>query len=158
MMLDTLPLDGVPYEVAKCFGMPHVGAFYSSSSVHSHKREEDARCAVCKAMATNAHHEPPKGMGGKYRRFLLCTPMGQFVLKPALIALCGSGTTGCHGDRHNGNFKIRWEWDEEQFEENWWNGHFLSHGFKPHDKRLYSMGRWVVTFRDGTKFEIREEM
>lgn len=62
-------------------------------------------CIVCGRFGANWHHEPPKGTGGA------CAWHG------SLLALCGSGTTGCHGLRHAGRLKLRfnddagrWEW------------------------------------------------
>lgn len=138
-------LGGMDYESARLYGMPHVSAAYTGEGVRLYRLEEGARCLACGRPATNAHHEPPKGHG---RSWVLRTPWGRFVLRPALIALCGSGTTGCHGDRHSGLLRFRWEWDDEEDEEAWWNGFLLSHGYHPHDRGLYKFGRWVA-YRGG---------
>ena len=161
-------LNGLSYEKAKLYGMPHIGAEYAR------KNDVDATrwtgmyrlCAACGKAggAHSKHHEPPKSSG---RVFLLrcreseSSPGGQFVLRPALIDLCGSGTTGCHGQRHGGKLAITWEWDSDFFERAWWNGDLLAHGYAPHDRRLYSMGRYVFERRgpDGgwaTRWEHRD--
>ena len=135
---------GVSYEVAECYGKPHIGAFYSGSGVKSHKREEGAICAVCGRPATNAHHNPQLSKGDI---FLLITKWGRFALKPALIAVCGSGTTGCHNGFHGGaRFKARWVWDSDEYAEMWWEGEFLKR-MRPHSKELYLYGKWVIEDR-----------
>ena len=148
---DSRQLKGMSYAKASLYGMPHLGCEYTADDVNRYRAKEDSYCVVCGRPRPNAHHEPPKGVG---RNFLLSTPMGQFVLKPALIALCGSGTTGCHGMRHNGKLSIRWEWDSDEIAEKWWNGHWLSHGYFPHSPKLFRLGRYV--FSDGEKeWEVR---
>lgn len=137
-------LCGTPLEIASSFGMPHVGARYTADNVNRYRLEDGARCAVCGRPATNAHHEPPKGSGGKHRQFTMWTPWGRFILKPALIALCGSGTTGCHGMRHEGRVSFTWEWYDEKDAERWWSGELLSHGYSPHDPMLNELGYWRV--------------
>ena len=70
----------------------------------------------------------------------------------ALIALCGSGTTGCHGKRHVGKVEITWEWFDEADAERWWSGELLSHGYAPHDPMLYELGRWRIETPTGTVY------
>ena len=53
-------------------------------------------CIVCGKWGVNVHHEPPKGLGGEKS------------WDGSLLALCGSGTTGCHGLRHAGRLKLEW--------------------------------------------------
>lgn len=148
-------LRGVSYEKAKLYGMPHIGCRYKRDDINATAFiDETRRCAGCGR--TNGrhdrHHEPPRSNGS----FLLITPMGRFVLKPALIDLCGSGTTGCHGERHNGKLKISWEWDTPEYEEQWWNGYFLSRPYhEPHGRWLYSYGRYVFE-RNGQRWEYRD--
>lgn len=147
-------LNGVPFDVASRFGMPHIGARYLRDDVDSHKMHDGAVCPVCKKPATNVHHEPPKGAGGRYRQFTMYAPWGRFILKPALIAMCGSGTRGCHGSRHSGDVRITWEWFDDADAERWWTGELLSHGYLPHDEKLYDLGCWRIetprlTFRAG---------
>ena len=143
-------LRGLSYEVASLYGMPHLGASYTADSIADTVLDEGAVCACCGRRATNAHHEPPRSKGP----FLLRTGMGAFVLKPALIALCGHGTAGCHGERHNRLLAIRWEWDADDFAEAWWEGYLLSHRYAPHDPRLFKMGRYVLS-RQGGEWEAR---
>lgn len=57
---------------------------------------QDYRCIRCsepiegeRGVAWSAHHRRPRGMGGS-RRDDTDTPVN-------LLAVCGSGTTGCHG-------------------------------------------------------------
>lgn len=142
---DATQLRGLPYVVASCFGMPHVGAYYASSSVKSNRLQHGAECAVCAESATNSHHEPQLGLGGRNRDYLLNTPEGAFVLHPALIALCGMGNaSGCHGERHTGILRFKWEWDSDDYAEQWWSGYLLAHGFEPHDPALFQLGCWGV--------------
>ena len=68
-------------------------------------------------------------------------------------AACGI-TTGCHGKRHNGLLRIRWEWDDEVIERKWWNGFLLSHGYAPHCPQLFDFGRYVLE-ADGKTWEVR---
>lgn len=76
-------------------------------------------CIVCgryrgyKSHVGGAHHEPPKGTGGEK------------AWKGALLSLCGSGTTGCHGLRHAG--KLEFQYDDQS---GWmWRGE-NSHGIR----------------------------
>ncbi len=140
-------LHGLSVERAQLYGMPHIGARYRGADANTHRLDEGAVCSVCGRPASNAHHEPPKGT---CPYFALQTEWGMFMLKPALIALCGSGTTGCHGGRHQGLVTFRWEWFEDSSAEAWWSGWLLSHGYEPHDPRLYELGQWRVTTEDGT--------
>lgn len=143
MELTAAQLGGMPREQAECFGKPHWDARYVASD-DRHVLIPGATCLACGHSADSAHHEPQKGMGGAKRTWTMRTPMGQFVLRPALIALCGSGTTGCHGKRHNGLLRIRWKWTDPWGERAWWSGELLSKGMEPHDPLLYSFGRWEV--------------
>lgn len=141
MTPDSSVLRGLAYDVAASFGMPHVSAYYRNGNVNSNAFEHDAACAVCGGMATNSHHEPPKGAAST---FTLFTRWGAFPLRPALIAVCGSGTTGCHGERHSGKLRFRWVWDDEEAEVLWWDGYLLAHGYQPHDERLWAFGHWEI--------------
>lgn len=134
------------------YGMPHVGCRYTRDDVAATALDDDwVACAACGATATNRHHEPPRGRHaaidphtGRKRpgALLLVTDWGRFVLKPALIALCGSGTTGCHAMRHNRDLEIWWEFDTEEDEEMWVSGYLLAHGMAPHSEALYGHGCW----------------
>ena len=57
------------------------------------------RCAICNRYATHAHHVSPKGMGGVSKAVERRIPK---------MTLCGSGTTGCHGDAHARLLHIHW--------------------------------------------------
>ena len=69
------------------YGLPHIDCRYRNSSVNSNELIEDATCICCGRMATNANHYPPKGTAPVRHR-------NGYELKPALFAVCGSGTTG----------------------------------------------------------------
>ena len=137
----TLPselLRGLSYDKAECYGKPHIQAYYANASIASNRLEEDARCAVCGRIATNSHHVPPR----KFKTFRL---HGN-DLKPSLIALCGSGTTGCHDGFHGGSrYVICWLWDMDELAELWWSGKLFEQGIKPHSRELYLMGGWQIT-------------
>lgn len=57
------------------------------------------RCAICGKWATNAHHVIQKGMGG-------VSPETERRIPK--VTLCGSGTTGCHGDVHAHLLHLYW--------------------------------------------------
>lgn len=141
---DSKTLRGLSVSSAQCFGMPHANAHYSGKGVRTNHLSCDAMCSVCGMMATNSHHVPPVGMGGRNATFTL----HGHVLRPALIALCGSGTTGCHGMIHSGLLRVEWSWDDDAYAEAWWSGELLEE-LEPHDQRLYGLGKWVFTFRSG---------
>lgn len=134
--VDRSLLNGVSFETASLYGMPHYGAYYAGNGINTNKLYPSTLCACCRRLATNSHHEPPKGKGHAF-------VLHGHVLKPALIALCGSGTTGCHGRRHSGKLRIRWAWKNETYERLWWDGTFLRSGFVSNDPRLYRYGKWV---------------
>lgn len=146
-------LCGLSYDVAECYGKPHIMAFYASSSVKSHKKEPDAVCAICRRQVGSVHHNPPLSRG---HVFLLKTQWGQFVLKPALFALCGTGTTGCHNGFHGGaRYKATWVWDSDEYAEKWWSGEFLK-DIEPHSNQLFKYGKWVIhDARTGEDIEYR---
>lgn len=147
-MPDASVLRGASYAHASCCGMPHIRAAYTADDIRRYRHDGGA-CPVCGMPIRNAHHEPPRSFGS----FLLRTPTGIHVLKPALIGLCGSGTTGCHGLVHSGAISIRWEWDSDECAERWWTGELLKR-LEPHDRALYDMGRWVFSKR-GREIEYR---
>lgn len=148
----TQQLQGLPYNIAECYGKPHIGCYYESDNVKSHKRMENAICCCCGTLATNAHHNPPLSRG---RSFNLYTPTGIHALKPALFALCGSGTTGCHNGFHGGaRYKAEWIWLSDEYAEMWWNGELLKK-YAPHSKELYGFGYWRITDKKrGKSFEV----
>ena len=144
---ESWQLRGLSYEAAGKFGMPHLGAHYRCDSPHANVLDCDMQpCAVCGRPAANSHHEPPIGMGGRNAVFTLSTERGAFFLKPALIAVCGSGTSGCHHEFHGGaRYSIRWAWHSDAAAERWWSGWYLTRGYVPHDPRLYRHGHWEIT-------------
>ena len=147
------------------YGMPHIGCRYTRDDVAATAFDDDwVACAACGATATNRHHEPPRGrhdaVDAKGRKrpgaLLLMTGWGRFVLKPALIALCGSGTTGCHARRHARELEIAWAFDTEEYAEQWESGYLLAHGWQPHTERLYGIGCWHFhDKRNGRRWEHR---
>lgn len=141
---DSSLLCGLSVDAAECFGKPHIGASYLRDDAKSNRLDEQARCASCGKLAQSSHHEPPLGMGGRNRSFLLRAPMGAHVLKPALIALCGhDNVAGCHGLRHQGKLPIRWRWERDEYAALWWSGELLRQ-FNPHDPALYELGHWEI--------------
>ena len=144
-------LRGLSVDCASLYGMPHINARYERDDTDSNRLMAGAWCACCGKPANNSHHEPPRSKG---RCFLLVTDWGRFVLKPALIALCGSGTIGCHGARHNGRLRIRWEWDSDENAEKWWSGYWLAHGYMPNSRRLFELGRYAFSM-GGREWEVR---
>ncbi len=148
---DAATLRGRTAEAFSMLGKPCVGARYVGSG-DSHILDPDARCLVCGRLAANAHHEPPKGMGGG--SFTLETPRGFFALRPPLLAVCGLGNaTGCHGGLHSGRIRARWEWDSEILERDWLEGRMRPELYG-NDPLLFSMGRYVLE-AGGMEMEVR---
>lgn len=119
------------------YGLPHIGCKYENKSVNSNRLLDDAKCVCCGLPATNAHHYPPKGTAPTRKR-------NGHVLKPALFAVCGSGTLGCHNDWHGGaRYTAFWRWDRHEYEKQWEDGTLLEiHG--AHSPALYYYGCWVI--------------
>ena len=139
-------LCGIAYPLAECYGKPHYMAHYlgknpTLASVDKYELDDDAVCICCGARATNSHHSPPKGIR---RVFNLRTDRGSFLLRPSLLAVCGSGTTGCHGKFHSGLLKVQWIWDEEGFLNGWWSGS-IPESYEIHSSDLYTCGFWRIT-------------
>ena len=133
-------LHGIPYQIAECYGKPHILAKYTARDNVNRYAHDDDVCPLCHMeLITNTHHQPDRNF------FPLDTPMGHFKLKPALFGLCGSGVTGCHGLIEANKLKVRWEWYEPEYKEAWWSGYTLSHGFMFNDDRLYLQGCWHFT-------------
>lgn len=152
MMLTQQQLHGMTYKDALCMGVSNLGAHYCGDGVRQCCRDPQAVCAICGRPATNVHHEPPVGMGGGNSQWTLELPDGRTVkLRPALIALCGSGTEGCHGKRHSGVFRLEWRWASEEYEAKWWDGTFFAQGFGPHDPRLLEYGGWYEVRGDESR-------
>lgn len=119
------------------YGLPHIGCHYANKSVNSNKLDEDAMCVCCGRMATNAHHYPPKGTAPVRHR-------NGYELRPALFAVCGSGTTGCHDGWHGGaRYEAWWRWDTYENEQRWQDGTLLDK-YGPHNPKLYYFGCWVI--------------
>lgn len=137
-----IPLNGLSSKWASLYGMPHLGAEYRSDDVDSHRRLHGAVCAVCGSEATDVHHIPPKSKG---RTFAMRTPIGIFLLKPALFALCHRCHMGFHGDVGRPPLlTAEWVWNDEETAERWYSGELLSHGIQPNSPRLLSLGKWKV--------------
>ena len=158
---DMKLLRGVTQDQAECFGKPHLGAFYRISgfsdtrsarlaAAHSNQLMEDARCVCCGRPATNAHHWPPLRVAAAWEH-----PKG-VRLRPALFAVCGSGTTGCHDGFHGGaRFKALWRWDSDEFKREWWLGSMLE-DLGAHSPALFEFGCWeFYDFETGRIWQVR---
>ena len=144
---DTSKLRGLQSFKAECYGKPHISCYYKSDGVNTHRIEQGAECAICGRPATNAHHWPPKGTAPLFT-------LNDVKLKPALIALCGDGTTGCHGAWHAGRFDALWKWDCDELAEEWWESGFC--GLAPHDPMLYKFGCWeLYDMQEGRIWQVR---
>lgn len=128
-------LRGLSYDKASLLGMPQVNARYTGNTTKSYERMDGSLCPICGRPTTNVHHAPS--------RAITQTRHG-FLLRPALIALCGSGTTGCHGRFHAGDLTLSWVWDRDEFAEKWWTGELFAQGIKPHANELYLLGGWLL--------------
>lgn len=51
-------------------------------------------CICCGRPANNHHHVVPRSAGGTHG---------------PVLTLCGSGTTGCHGEAHDRRLHFRWD-------------------------------------------------
>ena len=131
-------LRGLPVETAAKFGMPCWQARYTGRGARRYRLDDGARCLACGRPASNCHHEPHLGMGGRNASFEL----HGVELRPALIALCGSGTTGCHGAVHSGRMSLSWRWADEASAEAWWRGDLLG---MAGSRELYRLGGWEVS-------------
>lgn len=146
--MDARTLRGRTAEAFGLLGKPCVGARYAGRG-DAHRLDDGARCVLCGRPAANAHHHPPKGMGGG--TFPLATPRGGFRLRPPLFAVCGAGNaSGCHGLLHSGRARIRWEWDAPEFERLWLEGTLLE-GREPNEAGLFGFGKYVVEAPWGRK-------
>lgn len=145
-MLTSEHLHGFSKDNAECFGKPHWYARYvgDSLSLTNYRRELDAKCMGCYRAPSNTHHQPDR------HTFTLKGEHGTWTLRPALIALCGSGTTGCHGAVESNQLKIRWRWDEPEYEALWWSGALLKE-YGAHSVRLYQFGCWELEYPSGLK-------
>lgn len=138
------------YEKAMLYGLPHIGARYAhngrkwmKNGARKYERTQEW-CAVCGEPATNCHHVVPISNGQVLER---STPYGDFPLRSPLFAVCGSGTTGCHGGFHGGAWlKARWVWDLPEYGDAWESGELLVR-FAPHHPALYCYGQWEIESR-----------
>jgi hypothetical protein len=122
------------------FGLPHIGAEYTDYGSGAYRLLDGERCVACQRQATNVHHVVPKSVAK-------VAFIGDAMLRSPLFALCGSGTTGCHGGFHGGaRYKARWEWDSPEYEERWWDGLLLDR-LGPHSDELFGYGEYVVDDR-----------
>lgn len=143
-MLEMAQLKGLSLEVAELYGKPHLGAYYEGDSIKSHKWDGHSSCAICGLPASNVHHVSHQSKG----YFTLKAGLDEFKLKPALFALCGTGTTGCHDKFHgSARLKARWIWRDESFADYWWSGEMLKR-FGAHNPALYAYGSWQI-YLDG---------
>lgn len=141
-------LHGFSLDAAECYGKPHLGAQYTGPKVTTYARN-GWLCAVCMREAINTHHQPDRHV------FALMADNGKvWQLRPALFALCGSGTFGCHGAIEHNRLKVRWQWDSPEYGAAWWSGELLEQ-WGPHHPALYGYGGWVFTEEDGHMFERR---
>ena len=153
-------LHGVPFPVADCYGKPHYLCGYRMATFPDSKEGrvqavnrtrlfDGARCMCCGRPATNAHHWPPKGTAHTFR-------LGTHVLRPALFAVCGSGTTGCHDGWHGGaRFRALWKWDAEYLAKEWWEGSLIDE-VGEHSNELYRYGCWeAYDLLDGRIWQVR---
>ena len=84
--------------------------------------------------------------------FNLRTGWGEFILLSPLFAMCRKH----HDWFHKGMLRVRWEWDDDEAMASWWSGELLSHGYIPHDPRLFELGHYVVTAKaTGKEVEFR---
>ena len=144
-------LHGVPYNVAECYGKPHFLCEYTGSGVNGTRLFDGARCMTCGRMATNAHHWPPKRTASTFTR------NDGITLRPALFAVCGHGTTGCHDGWHGGaRFRALWLWDSDEYARRWWESNWpdeIGH----HSSELYLYGCWeVYDLRNGLIWQVHE--
>lgn len=142
-------LHGWSLDDAECMGKPGFGAQYTSKSGLARYARTAMCCTICGREAISTHHQP-------YRQtFEMVTPNGIWTLRPALIALCGTGTMGCHGDVEHNRIRIRWKWFTEEAETRWWNGELLAE-YGPESVQLYRYGCWDIELEDGTHLERRK--
>lgn len=138
-MIASSQLQGLSKEKAELFGKPHIGAHYTADDVTKYAHDFES-CPICGNRVASVHHVASRGL----RSFALKTPLGIHILKPALFALCGTGTTGCHGKFHDKKLQAAWVWKEQRFEDAWWNGQILAH-IPPHSHELFEYGFWRIS-------------
>ena len=132
---------GVSFERLELMGKPSIGAHYEREDYASHKLDEGARCVICGRKATDAHHVVPRST---LRSFIVETPLGQFVTLSPLFALCRE----CHDGFHaQSRYRVRWEWKERRYADEWADGHTLAHICPPGSIFLLQEGRYVIKDR-----------
>ena len=131
-------------------GKPHIGAYYFGEG-DKHRLHPDSMCIICNKPATDAHHIVPKGLGGGNRVYVLETTVGIFPLRSPLFSLCRDH----HEAFHQGKASVVWEWDDGEGRDQWESGYLLSHGYFPHDPRLFLFGAYVIT-HNGREWEVRD--
>ena len=138
--------------IDECYGKPHLGAYYATGSVDSNRLKEGAICVCCGRPATNSHHVAPKSRGHFFE-------LHGKIMRTALFAVCGSGTTGCHNGFHGGGrFRALWVWDDRRWESDWWSGRLFDQGIEPHDPLLFEYGRWeLYDMTEGGIHVVRKE-
>lgn len=137
MIIPRILLGGLSVERADLYGKPHIGAW--SKGLRYGRSQE--WCPICGAPATNCHHIA--GRGG-----LTVTVSGKPVrLLSPLMAVCGSGTTGCHGRIHERRVIVSWVWEDPAMQLAWFQGRLLEE-LRPHDPRLYAYGWWAIEDKD----------
>ena len=146
-------------------GLPHVGAEYTKgrrNGRRNYERTSDV-CAVCdSARSASTHHIVAVGTGGRqssrtnevdwafcgaYDEAFGCEPstdLTEFEVLTPLIAVCGDGSSGCHGMFESHDLSVEWVWDDADCFILWESGWFLSHGYEPHDERLFEFGCYRI--------------
>ena len=128
---------------ALLYGLPNAGVSFTRKGY----RLDKPWCVVCGKPSQTCHHIVPRHNGLLYKRD---TEHGTFILRSPLIALCGSGTTGCHNDFHGGaRLHIRWVWDEPEFAKAWEDGSLLKEFGPDNPQALYHYGQWQIEHSDG---------
>lgn len=146
-------LRGMSSQAFDLMGKPCLGASYTGKTGDKHALDYGARCCICGKPAVNAHHCPPKGMGGG-NAFELLTPRGSFTLRAPLFAVCGSGNvSGCHELFHSGRAFVRWEWDSDYYAKAWMEGRMRPEYYR-NNPVLFAYGRYVLSFGGG-EMEVR---
>lgn len=135
--IEMAQLQGLSYDKAHLFGLPHLGCEYTSYDTGKYRITTD-HCVICgRWFPLNAHHVVPRSVRKEFH-------IGDHMVRSPLACLCGSGTQGCHGMFHGGaRFSLSWEWYEEEYEDMWWSGELLDR-FGPHSPELFGLGRYVV--------------
>ena len=127
-------------------GLPHVGAIYTGKG---YKRTSD-RCAICGRPATNVHH-----LCGRGEHSYVTMQGDSFKMRSALMLVCGSGVTGCHGKLHSHELEVSWVWNTPLYGQLFENGQLFDYSLEPHSPDWFDYGFYVVKDRSGVIKEIR---